>query len=182
MKPLHETDARAAVSRFALAHDGLLVNGATVCMTPLRSAKDFIETQLHTRAAAELAHLRQCVALTEEEQVAFADRLCALKDALLALVAHQAIPKEQLDERIRHLTAVYVRGQNHVKQLERRLGLTPSVYDISNGPHGERVAEFVARLPELFERDQTRGVTQVSGALGCGAQSPSVTDDRLSRQ
>lgn len=183
MEPIHETGPRAAVDRFALALDGMLVNGATMCLSPLQSARDFIEAQLHARAAAELSHLRQCIGLTEEEQMAFADRLLSLKDALLALVAHQAIPKEQRDARIRHLRAVYVRAQDHVKQLEHRLGLTSSFYERPDGPQGERVAAFVARLPELFDREQTGPiVSQGSAAVGCGPQSPRVTDEPLSRQ
>lgn len=180
MESMQETGARAAIGRFAMALDAMLVNGATMCLTPLRSAKDFIETQLYERAAAELAHLRQRVVLTEEEQFAFADHLSTLKDALLALLAHQSMPKEPRDVRIRELTAVYVRARERVKQLEHRLGLPQSFYKFSDGPHGQRAAEFVVRLLELYEREQSDPV-EGFGAVGCGAPSPRVTDEPLSR-
>ncbi|MCI0684230.1 MAG: hypothetical protein L0Y71_19140 [Gemmataceae bacterium] len=153
-----EIDPRLAVNRFALALDAMLVNGVTMCLTPTRAAKDFIDMQLHAHANAELSNLLRSVDLAAEENSAFVDRLAVLKASLQALLAHGTMPKEQRERRIGQLQAAYASARQGVQQLEHRLGLTPSFYEASGDVHRDRVAGFAARVPELFEREQVGSV------------------------
>jgi hypothetical protein len=152
MNDRQDKELRDAVFGFALALDAFIVNGATICVTPWESARDFVEQKLYLSSQQSLRNLQQCAHLTDAECDVFWRNLESIKEALLSLANHSATTKDQRELSIQKLRAFYAQSQDEIKRLEARLRQAPGYYDTRPGATSQRIAELMAQLPQLLEQ------------------------------